>query len=101
MPSESERYEILDALLSDSALAPDVSLPTLATQTAALVASDLVDLVDRANLISIERVMGAKDGYGYLLITSLGHLTLANQNPKPKQGTKLQTFGRLFDCYRF
>jgi peroxin-6 len=52
-PNESERYEILDVLLADSILACDVSLSTLATQTAALVASDLVDLVDRAHLISI------------------------------------------------
>ncbi|KIM80937.1 hypothetical protein PILCRDRAFT_72673 [Piloderma croceum F 1598] len=60
-PCESERYETLVALLSDFSLAPDVSLPALATQTAALVASDLVDLVDRANFISIERVVGTPE----------------------------------------
>lgn len=56
-PNELERYEILDALLAESSLAYDVSLSTLATHTAALVASDLVDLVERAHLLSIERVM--------------------------------------------
>lgn len=44
----------------DSTVAPDVSLSALATQTAALVASDLVDLVNRANLMAIERVMGGR-----------------------------------------
>lgn len=41
----------------DYHLAPDVSLLNLATQTAALVASDLVDLVTRAKVASLDRVM--------------------------------------------
>lgn len=58
-PNELERYESLDILLADSTVACDVSLSTLAAQTAALVPLDLVDLVDRVRLISIERVMDA------------------------------------------
>lgn len=56
-PNESERYEILNCLLTNITLAPDVSLFRLATQTAALVASDLVDLVSRAKLASTERAI--------------------------------------------
>jgi SpoVK/Ycf46/Vps4 family AAA+-type ATPase len=56
-PNESERYESLNALLVDCNLASDVRLATLATQTAALLASDLVDLVDHAHSNAIERVV--------------------------------------------
>lgn len=56
-PGEMERLEILKCSLDGTALAPDVSLPSLATHTAALVASDLVDLVSRAKYASIERVI--------------------------------------------
>ncbi|RDB21464.1 Peroxisomal biogenesis factor 6 [Hypsizygus marmoreus] len=55
-PGEGERYEILTCSLVDSVLAPDVSISSLAIQTAALVASDLVDLVARAKFAAIERV---------------------------------------------
>ena len=84
-PSEPERFEILNALLWDSVLAPDVSLSTLATQTAALVASDRVGFVERARLISIERIMAAM--YSSSPITYLGYLTVVKQSPEPKQGT--------------
>ncbi|KAI7904380.1 P-loop containing nucleoside triphosphate hydrolase protein [Cokeromyces recurvatus] len=47
-PDEKTRLQILSNLLHESPLAPDVFLPSLATQTAALVAKDLVDLVSRA-----------------------------------------------------
>ncbi|KAG0025018.1 peroxisomal assembly protein, partial [Podila clonocystis] len=43
-------------LTSTTPLGPDVSLKSLATQTAALVAKDLVDLVGRAGLVAIDRV---------------------------------------------
>jgi peroxin-6 len=56
-PNETERHIILTSLLGDMAVAPDVSIPALATRTAAMVASDLVDLVDQAKYQSIERVM--------------------------------------------
>lgn len=36
---------------------PDVSLPTLAMQTAALVAHDLVDLVGRAGYNALQRTL--------------------------------------------
>ncbi|CAI2177371.1 10147_t:CDS:10 [Funneliformis geosporum] len=55
-PSEAARLAILEQLTSDTPLAPDVSLSLLATQTAALVAKDLDDLVARAGLASLERV---------------------------------------------
>ncbi|KII88818.1 hypothetical protein PLICRDRAFT_42057 [Plicaturopsis crispa FD-325 SS-3] len=60
-PDESNRYEILATLLAGSVLSPDVSLSSLATQTAALVASDLVDLVTRATYASRERVLRLVD----------------------------------------
>jgi peroxin-6 len=42
--------------MNDSPLAPDISLSNLATQTAALVAKDLVDLVGRAGVLSLQRI---------------------------------------------
>ncbi|KAG6910884.1 hypothetical protein DXG01_006567 [Tephrocybe rancida] len=61
-PEEKERYEILKCSLIGDHLAADVSLSSLATQTAALVASDLVDLVARARFASVDRTIhsGAK-----------------------------------------
>lgn len=58
-PNELGRYEILHSLLLPSILAPDVSISTLANQTAALVAADLVDLVARAQFASLERAIRA------------------------------------------
>ncbi|KAK0210498.1 AAA-domain-containing protein [Desarmillaria ectypa] len=58
-PNEVERYEILQSQLAGKVVAPDVSVSILATQTAALVAGDLVDLVVRAEAASIERVSSA------------------------------------------
>ncbi|KAL1924063.1 uncharacterized protein VTP21DRAFT_7098 [Calcarisporiella thermophila] len=55
-PTEPQRLAILQTLLTQSPLAPDVSLSSLATQTAALVAKDLVDLVARAGLAALDRV---------------------------------------------
>jgi peroxin-6 len=55
-PDEKTRLQMLTNLLSDSPLAPDVSLSSLATQTAALVAKDLVDLVARAGVLALQRV---------------------------------------------
>ncbi|KAG6891139.1 hypothetical protein C0992_010127 [Termitomyces sp. T32_za158] len=56
-PGEGERFEILECSLINDVLATDVSLSNLATQTAALVASDLVDLVSRAQFASVDRVV--------------------------------------------
>jgi len=56
-PSEGARHEILNCLLANVILAPDVSLPALAIQTAALVASDLADLVTRTKSASVERAI--------------------------------------------
>ncbi|KAI8061520.1 P-loop containing nucleoside triphosphate hydrolase protein [Gilbertella persicaria] len=55
-PDEKARLQIIDNLLLNSPLAPDVSLSNLATQTAALVAKDLVDLVGRAGVLALQRI---------------------------------------------
>jgi len=47
--------EILECLLGEHTIASDVSVQNLATQTAALLAGDLQDLVVRAKRASIER----------------------------------------------
>ncbi|KAF8738589.1 hypothetical protein AX14_010893 [Amanita brunnescens Koide BX004] len=54
-PSEQERLEVLENLLSNVSTLPDVSLDALATQTAALVPSDLLDLVMHTKLSSLAR----------------------------------------------
>ncbi|KAK9720075.1 peroxisomal assembly protein, variant 2 [Basidiobolus ranarum] len=58
-PNEATRLSILKTLTAKIPLAPDVSLSSLATQTAALVAKDLVDLVARAGVAGLERVSKA------------------------------------------
>ena len=55
MPSEQERQEILEDLLTNVSTLPDVSLDALATQSAALVPSDLLDLVMQTKLSSLAR----------------------------------------------
>ncbi|GAA5862060.1 hypothetical protein JCM3774_006155 [Rhodotorula dairenensis] len=56
-PGEPERLAILRRLTANDLIAPDTSLRALAVQTAALVATDLVDLVRRARSAAVERVM--------------------------------------------
>jgi peroxin-6 len=51
--------EILECLLGEHTIAADVSVQNLATQTAALLAGDLQDLVARARAASIERAANA------------------------------------------
>ncbi|XP_006458394.1 hypothetical protein AGABI2DRAFT_216898 [Agaricus bisporus var. bisporus H97] len=67
-PNEDERLEMLQTLLSNASLAPDVSLEELAIQTAALVAMDLVDLVFQAKSSSLERA--GEGGMKHPLITA-------------------------------
>ncbi|KAN0065525.1 peroxisomal assembly protein [Thecaphora frezii] len=55
-PNEAERLQMLRIALNGAALSPDVDLKSLATQTAALVAADLVNLVSRAKLASVARI---------------------------------------------
>ncbi|CAG8639796.1 2937_t:CDS:2, partial [Paraglomus occultum] len=55
-PEEQMRLAMLQQLTKNTPLAPDVSLRTLATQTAALVAKDLAGLVARAGLAANERI---------------------------------------------
>lgn len=54
-PNEAERLEIINCLIADQKIASDVSLQNIATQTAALLAGDLRDLVGRAKAASFER----------------------------------------------
>jgi peroxin-6 len=51
-----ERLDILTRLLKGMPRAPDVSIKAVATQTAAMVASDLVNLVNLAQSTSLKRV---------------------------------------------
>ncbi|KND01806.1 AAA family ATPase peroxin 6 [Spizellomyces punctatus DAOM BR117] len=64
-PSEEMRLHILTNLTKGISMTPDVSLPLLAMQTAALVARDLVDLVARAGYNALERVLGAMQALGH------------------------------------
>ncbi|KZV91614.1 AAA-domain-containing protein, partial [Exidia glandulosa HHB12029] len=56
-PAEADRLAILQGLLAGRSVAPEVDIPSLATQTAALVAGDLVDLVSRAELAAVSRAL--------------------------------------------
>lgn len=56
-PAETERLEIINCLVADQKIASDVSLQNIATQTAALLAGDLRDLVGRARAASFERAL--------------------------------------------
>ncbi|KAJ8469011.1 hypothetical protein ONZ51_g9275 [Trametes cubensis] len=63
-PGETERHAILLSALANCTLAPDVSVKDLAVQTAALVAADLVDLVNRAKAAAIQRSLdSSSDAY--------------------------------------
>jgi peroxin-6 len=59
-PDEEERLQILRELLSDSPLALDVKIESIATQTAALVAADLVDLAVRVQTAAVDRITDAR-----------------------------------------
>ena len=61
-PGEAERFAMLRNLTRTEHLAPDVAVRSLAVQTAALVANDLVDLVRRAKAAAAERVLSATPG---------------------------------------
>lgn len=61
-PGETERLAMLKGLVSCDLLARDVSLRSIAIQTAALVANDLVDLVRRARVAAVDRVFKVTNG---------------------------------------
>lgn len=52
---------MLKQLTARDVIAPDVSLRSVAVQTAALVAADLVDLVRRARAAAVERVLRVRE----------------------------------------
>ncbi|PVF99114.1 AAA-domain-containing protein [Serendipita vermifera] len=56
VPNEDERLAILTNMLRASSLGADVSLENVATQTAALVAEDLKNLVDRTHVAAAKRI---------------------------------------------
>lgn len=58
-PNEAERRAMLEITMQGSVLGADVELKGLATQTAALVAADLVNLASRSRLASVSRVRKA------------------------------------------
>ncbi|CAO3646615.1 unnamed protein product [Cunninghamella echinulata] len=58
-PDEKTRLQILKNLTYACPLAPDVSMSSLATQTAALVGKDLVDLVARTGVLALQRIYAA------------------------------------------
>ncbi|KAG0003724.1 peroxisomal assembly protein [Entomortierella chlamydospora] len=74
-PNEAQRLAILKNLTVTTPLGPDVSLNALATQTAALVAKDLVDLTGRAGLVAIDRVEKSIEEWnkGHVSAQSLVH----------------------------
>ncbi|KAI7871610.1 P-loop containing nucleoside triphosphate hydrolase protein [Spinellus fusiger] len=55
-PDEKTRLRILNSLTHHCPMAPDISLKSIATQTAALVAKDLVDLVARTGVLALQRI---------------------------------------------
>ncbi|KAJ3742031.1 AAA-domain-containing protein [Lentinula detonsa] len=55
-PDESERYQVLDSVLRNAKISPDVSLFHLAQQTAAFLPGDLCDFVIRAEAAAMSRV---------------------------------------------
>lgn len=59
-PGEEERLQILRELLKDFPLALDVKIESIATQTAALMAADLVDLIVRVQIAATNRISDAR-----------------------------------------
>lgn len=68
VPEENERQDILHTLTDTITLAPDVSLEEVSLQTAALVASDIVDLVSRGKHNYMKRAL--QDRYLTLPLSS-------------------------------
>ncbi|WAR60002.1 hypothetical protein PtB15_11B643 [Puccinia triticina] len=79
-PSEAERLEIIKELLRKDVLAPDVSLKSIALETAGLVANDLVHLVSQARMAAVTRAR--KDGTGIEQLASAGIQLMAKDIEK-------------------
>jgi len=88
VPDERSRRAIITTLLRTVSLASDVSTAELATQTAALVAADLVDLVARSKMLALERVL--KGRYVDLLIP---RLLLTHARPSENQQSYIRLAG--------
>lgn len=69
-PNESERFAMLQLCLQDATLSADVDVHNLATQTAALVASDLVDLVSKAQMACVDRIWKVKEADDTTIISA-------------------------------
>ncbi|KAA1133328.1 peroxisomal assembly protein [Puccinia graminis f. sp. tritici] len=70
-PSEAERLEIIKELLRKDSLAPDVSLKSIALETAGLVANDLVHLVAQARMAAVTRARKHATGIEQLAIAGI------------------------------
>ncbi|PLW50684.1 hypothetical protein PCASD_00713 [Puccinia coronata f. sp. avenae] len=79
-PSEAERLEIIQELLRRDLLAPDVSLKSIALETAGLVANDLVHLVSQARMAAVTRAR--KEGAGIEHLLSAGIQLMAKDIEK-------------------
>ncbi|KAI0693875.1 P-loop containing nucleoside triphosphate hydrolase protein [Cytidiella melzeri] len=77
-PDDKERSAVLRTLLDGVQVAPDVSIVDLAMQTAALVASDLVDLVSRGEQAHASKAAVARDNTEDLSLVHAGSLLTAS-----------------------
>ncbi|CAL1703853.1 unnamed protein product [Somion occarium] len=75
-PADSERKTVLETLLAETTLQPDISLKELATETAAFLAGDLSDLVLNATRASSRRLISEH----ITSPTSAGSLAVASQD---------------------
>ncbi|KAI8384516.1 P-loop containing nucleoside triphosphate hydrolase protein [Radiomyces spectabilis] len=91
-PDEKTRLQILKNLTQGCPIAPDVSLSNLATQTAALLGKDLVDLVARTGVLALQRINRSihgkqdaedeQDGAGSSTSSSSIHATVTTSDIK-------------------
>ncbi|KAI7959731.1 hypothetical protein MJO28_003522 [Puccinia striiformis f. sp. tritici] len=79
-PSEAERLEIIKELFRKDLLAPDVSLKSMALETAGLVANDLVHLVTQARMAAVTRARQC--GTGVEQLASAGIQLMAKDMEK-------------------
>ena len=59
---KNERFNIISTLLSNFNLSNDISINDLADHTASLFASDISNVVDRAHINAMERVLELSNG---------------------------------------
>ncbi|KAI7944394.1 hypothetical protein MJO28_010089 [Puccinia striiformis f. sp. tritici] len=87
-PSEAERLEIIKELFQKDLLAPDVSLKSMALETAGLVANDLVHLVTQARMAAVTRAHQC--GTGVEQLASAGIQLMAKDMEKALGKARLE-----------